>query len=361
MADSDHYSDILLNNTPLIDTRAPIEFAKGSLPNTINLPLMSNEEREQVGTCYKQQGQQAAIELGHQLVSGAVKTERVAAWLRFIQENPKAMIFCFRGGLRSKISQQWLKDAGVDCPRISGGYKAMRSFLIDTIERATQECRFTVLGGLTGTGKTDILIKLPNSLDLEGHANHRGSSFGKHATPQPTQITFENSLATDLLKKRAVGIEHFIIENESHLVGTCMVPLPLQKMIKNANLVLLNDNLDNRVERILRDYIIQLEAEFVAIHGQQQGDQLFAQRLQQSLANIAKRLGGERFQQLEKMLNHALAAQLKHQQVDKHREWISILLEEYYDPMYRHHRQKYQERIVFEGNHDEVMAYLSGE
>src|SRR5690554_196164 len=358
MQSSDNYRAILLNDTPLIDTRAPIEFAKGSFPKAINLPLMSDSEREQVGTCYKQQGQEAAIALGHQLVSGAIKEERVKAWLDYIQQYPDAYIFCFRGGLRSQISQQWLKDTGVDCPRVKGGYKAMRGFLINTIEEAAQQCRFTVLGGLTGTGKTDILLQLPNSLDLEGHANHRGSSFGKHATAQPTQINFENALASDILKKRDKGISHFIIENESHLVGTCVVPLPLLALIKSTALVLLNDSFENRVERIVRDYVIKLEAEFVDLHGKEQGDRLFAQRLQQSLANISRRLGGERFQQLAAILDSALAAQLSAQGVDQHREWIAILLREYYDPMYNYQRQKNQDRIVFEGSHDAVVAYL---
>ena len=213
MQSSDNYRALLLNDTPLIDTRAPIEFAKGSFAHAINLPLMSDSEREQVGSCYKQHGQKAAIALGHQLVSGAIKEERIKAWLDHIEQHPDAYIFCFRGGLRSQISQQWLKDAGVDCPRIKGGYKAMRGFLINTIEETAQQCQFTVLGGLTGTGKTDILLQLPNSLDLEGHANHRGSSFGKHATVQPTQINFENALASDILKKRYIVISHFIIEN----------------------------------------------------------------------------------------------------------------------------------------------------
>src|SRR5690554_6436633 len=103
MQSSDNYRAILLNDTPLIDICVPIEFAKGSFPKAINLPLMSDSEREQVGTCYKQQGQKAAIALGHQLVSGAIKEERIKAWLDHIEQHPDAYIFCFRGGLRYKL------------------------------------------------------------------------------------------------------------------------------------------------------------------------------------------------------------------------------------------------------------------
>src|SRR5690554_8049618 len=99
----------------------------------------------------------------------------------------------------------------------------MRTFLIETLERAAAECQFTVLSGLTGTGKTDVLAPMQQSIDLEGLANHRGSSFGKHVSAQPSQIDFENNLAVNLLKKRHVGIEHFVVENESRTIGGCEI------------------------------------------------------------------------------------------------------------------------------------------
>src|SRR5690606_38752546 len=145
---------------------------------------------------YKQLGQDAAIELGHRLVSGETKARRVAAWAEFAQNNPSGYLYCFRGGLRSQISQQWLEElTGVRYPRVIGGYKAMRAFLLGALQSAITECRFVVLGGLTGTGKTDVLRQLDNSIDLEAHAHHRGSSFGRHANAQPSQIDFENRLA----------------------------------------------------------------------------------------------------------------------------------------------------------------------
>lgn len=224
MADnSSDYRALFLNDVPMMDARAPVEFSKGAFPGVINLPLMNDIERQKVGTCYKQHGQDAAIQLGHQLVCGQVKDERVEAWVEFARANPNGYLYCFRGGLRSQTVQRWLKDAGVDYPRILGGYKAMRTFLLDTLHEAVSECDLVVLGGMTGTGKTEVLTQLPNGLDLEGVANHRGSSFGKRATGQPAQIDFENRLAIDLLKKRAAGIEQFVVEDESRLVAvaTC--------------------------------------------------------------------------------------------------------------------------------------------
>jgi tRNA 2-selenouridine synthase len=166
---------------------------------------MTNVQR--VGTCYKQQGQQAAWCWGTNWCPARSRPS-VCKLGRFCPGHPDGCLYCFRGGMRSQIVQQWLKhDAGIDYPRVGGGYKAMRSFLIQTLDEAVAQCDFVVLGGMTGTGKTDVLVQLDNGLDLEGHANHRGSSFGKRATGQPSNIDFENRLAIDVLKKRARGIE----------------------------------------------------------------------------------------------------------------------------------------------------------
>ncbi len=358
MNDSDNYKQLFLNDTPFIDTRAPVEFAKGAVPNSINMPLMTDAERKKVGTCYKQQGQQTAINLGHKLVSGAVKEERVQAWLEFAQQNPQGFIYCFRGGLRSKISQQWLAEAGADYPRVIGGYKAMRNFLIETIEQATAECQFTVLSGLTGTGKTDVLVPLQQAVDLEGLANHRGSSFGKHVSAQPSQIDFENSLAVTLLKMRDRGLQHFYVENESRTIGSCAVPLSLYKRMQTAPIVVLETSLEDRVERVLRDYVLQLRIEFMDALGEEQGSAAYSEHLQQCLKNISKRLGGVSHQRLENIMKIALEQQLKHEQVDAHRVWIQTLLEDYYDPMYHYQQQQNKERVCFAGGIEEVQAYL---
>lgn len=359
MSDFSHYKDIFLQDLPLLDTRAPIEFAKGAFPTAVNLPLMTDSERQKVGTCYKQQGQQAAIELGHSLVRGKLKEQRVQAWLEFAKANPQGLLYCFRGGLRSQISQQWLRDAGVDYPRVAGGYKALRNFLLDTLEQAVTQCRFTLIDGLTGTGKTDLLLPLPNALDLEGHANHRGSSFGKHATPQPSQISFENALAIDVLKKREQGIEHFILENEARIVGSCSLPLDLHRCMQRSEIVILEDSLENRIERILRDYVLLLREEFSLLYGAEEGDLLFAERMQQSLYKIRKRLGGELYQQLSLRLQQALDAQLAGQGIELHSAWVHPLLEQYYDPMYHYQQSKLKSRIVFKGSHAEVAQWLS--
>jgi tRNA 2-selenouridine synthase len=356
---SAHFHEIFLNDIPLMDVRAPVEFTKGAFPRVINLPLMNDVERQKVGTSYKQEGQQAAIELGHRLVSGNLKQARIEAWAEFARDNPQGFLYCFRGGLRSQITQQWLQtEAGIQYPRVIGGYKALRNFLIGTIEQAVAQCDFVLIGGLTGTGKTEVLQQLDNALDLEGHANHRGSSFGKHATPQPGQIDFENILAIDILKKRARHLHQFVIEDEGRIVGSRAVPLELYRTMQAAPLVWLEDSFEGRVERILKDYVIDLCAEFIAVEGVETGFTAYAERLRQSLSSITRRLGGERYQRLSAIMHSALEEQQRSGDVDQHRAWISAMLSEYYDPMYAFQRDSKNPRVEFAGDQASIVEYL---
>lgn len=357
--DSTDFRDIFLNDRPLIDVRAPIEFNKGAFPLAVNLPLMNDQERQKVGTCYKQRGQDAAIALGHQLVAGSTKAQRLDAWASQAQAHPQGYIYCLHGGLRSQIVQGWLSsETGIAYPRIQGGYKAMRNFLIATIDAAVAECDFTLLGGLTGSGKTELLVQLDNAIDLEGHAHHRGSSFGKHAWPQPCQVNFENALAIDLLKKRERGMRQFVLEDESRLIGSCSLPHTLHGAMQHYPMVWLEDSLDNRIERIVQDYVVMLCAEFVAVQGPDDGFAAFSLRLQTSLKNIVKRLGGERYQRLAAILDKALVLQQKTGDVSAHHGWVAGLLNEYYDPMYTSQREHADKHIIFRGDHVAALDFL---
>ena len=273
--------------------------------------------------------------------------------------NPDGYLYCFRGGLRSQIVQQWLKsEAGIDYPRVVGGYKAMRNFLLHTTEQAVQECDFVLVGGMTGTGKTEVLGQLDNAVDLEAHANHRGSSFGKRANGQPAQIDFENALSIDFLKRRASGHQQFVLEDEARLIGRCSLPLPLYQAMQHHPLVWLEDSVANRVERILQAYVVELCDEFVAALGAEEGFTAFAARLRESLGNITRRLGGERYQRLAAIMDQALQEQQVDGQVDTHRGWIEALLVDYYDPMYVFQRESKSGRIEFAGEQQAVVEYL---
>lgn len=191
---------ILASDTPIIDVRAPIEFQQGAMPSALNLPLMNDEERAAVGTCYKQKGSKKAVELGHQLVSGDVRENRINAWKAVCQQHPEGYLCCARGGMRSHIAQQWLKDAGIDYPLINGGYKNLRQTTLDAIDELALR-PILLIGGCTGNGKTLLVQSFDNGIDLEGIAHHRGSSFGRTLETQFSQATFENHLAVSMLKK----------------------------------------------------------------------------------------------------------------------------------------------------------------
>jgi tRNA 2-selenouridine synthase len=350
---------LLLHDTPLMDVRAPVEFARGAFPGAVNLPLLNDDERAQVGTCYKTSGQDAAIALGHQLVQGDSKDRRISAWLNFARANPEGVLYCFRGGLRSQITQQWMAEAGIPYPRVAGGYKALRTLLIESLESWTQSCQLIVIGGLTGTGKTELIRQLAEGIDLEGYARHRGSSFGQRNTPQPSQIDFENALAIDALRKRTAGIDLFAVEDEGRHIGICSLPDSLLRAMERAPILWLEDDFESRVNRILHDYVIQQAADFIATAGPIQGWALYADNLQQGLMRLRKRLGNERYGRLASYLDTALAQQHNTGDTALHQQWIAPLLQEYYDPMYNYQRMQKTARVVASGSASEIRAWIS--
>ncbi len=350
------FTHLFTADTPLIDTRAPVEFAQGAFPHAQNLLLMSDDEREQVGTCYKHKGQESAIELGHKLVQGNIKDKRIEAWLNFIKNNPNGALYCFRGGLRSQIAQQWIYQvSGIDYPRIKGGYKALRRFLIDETSRIMQQTTPIVIGGQTGCGKTLLLNKLEDTIDLEGLANHRGSAFGNTTTPQPTQINFENALAIELIKKQHKP--HLLFEDEGSNIGTVHIPHCVQEKTAQAELILLEASIEERLKVSMDAYVVNMCNEFVA-QDNDNGFDNFAQYWLQSLEKIQKRLGLERYKDLLKLLNQAL---LRYKEQNDAKDFYPVLEEllvNYYDPMYDYQIKKKGDRVVFRGNFNAVAGYI---
>lgn len=357
-ADTNDYLSLFLNDVPLIDTRAPVEFARGAFPSAVNLPLMTDDERAAVGTCYKEQGQQAAMALGHSLVNGDTKAQRVHAWRAQARQHPDGYLYCFRGGLRSEICQQWLHEAGLDYPRVEGGYKAMRQFLLNSLEQICREQKIRVLAGHTGSAKTDLLLEIPDAVDLEGIANHRGSAFGRRADGQPSQIDFENRLTIAMLKHQHKHPgKPMVLEDESRLIGRCALPHVLREAMAKAPLIQLQSDLDARTEHSYVNYILRKSAEWQQHVGRAQGFELFIADLRESLFRVRKRLGGEQYATLSEQMERAIAA---HRAGDDtvHRVWIRSLLRDYYDPMYDYQGQKHHERVVFSGKAEDVRQFL---
>jgi tRNA 2-selenouridine synthase len=358
---SKDYRELLLQQTPMIDVRAPVEFAKGSLPSAVNLPFINDEERHLIGICYKEKGQQAAIDLGHQLVNGDNKKGRVSAWQEFIERHPNAVLYCARGGLRSQLSQQWLAQSGIDCPRIEGGYKSLRTFLLHYLDESCRTDTFTLLSGMTGTGKTDIIKTLNTSIDLEGHANHKGSSFGRSLTEQPTQSDFENNIALALLRIREkYPGQRIILEDESRNIGGRHLPEVLNVAMAASDMVVIDLSVDERIEKLWKEYVVQRYAETLVHHqGEHEtsGEQAFSDYLIDSLLRVKKRLGSQRTNEILALMTAAIQRQHT-DNFSSHQDWLRAITVDYYDPMYLYQLDKRKDRVVFRGDHQSVIQWL---
>jgi tRNA 2-selenouridine synthase len=355
-ADSSDFRAIIRNKIPLMDVRAPIEFEKGAFNQSINHPLMNNDEREKVGVCYKNKGQSAAITLGNALVSGESKANRLIQWQNFARENPQGYLYCFRGGLRSQTVQRWLKESGINYPLLTGGYKALRQFLLNELEQLALH-PFTILSGNTGCGKTPFLTHCTNSLDLEGAACHRGSSFGGFVTPQSSQINFENKLAEQYISGNFSLDQRLVLEDEGRLIGSVHLPVSLRDAMTLAPVVVIEESLEYRLEHIYQEYIIQMTAQYQAAYGVEQGFIAFGEYLEQGLFKVRKRLGTERYGQLKAIQSAALTEQKKGH-CQHHLDWLNPLLSEYYDPMYQYQLKQKADRIIFRGNNAECLAFI---
>lgn len=355
----DDLKQLFLEDVPLLDVRAPVEFEEGAFPGAENHPLVDDAERHQIGITYKEAGQDEAIALGEALVRGDIKSERLERWRSFIAQHPNAVLYCFRGGMRSKISQRWLHEhLGIDCPRVRGGYKAMRRYLLDQIEYNSTHCQPIVIGGRTGVGKTRFLLQCDATIDLEGLAHHRGSAFGYHPEPQPTQIDFENAFSIALMKRVADGNRAFLVEDESRNIGSRHIPPSFFARMEQAPIVLLEATFEQRVEITLQEYVADALAEHRQASGEEAGFEAWSNYLRDAMGRIRRRLGGDRHRRVNQMLDDALAQHAKHGDTEPHREWITVLLRDYYDGMYEYQLSKKQDRIVFSGDREALAQYL---
>lgn len=326
-------TNLFLKKTPLIDVRAPVEFLEGKIPHSVNLPIINNEERALIGTCYKEHGQKAAIELGHQLVQGHTKDQRVNSWRKFFETNPEAEVFCFRGGLRSQTSCEWLKDFGIVKTPIEGGYKRLRNYFLSWLNEGPLPLWLRI-SGPTGTGKTQFLSSFPH-VDLEKLANHRGSSFG-NLGEQPCQITFENELALKLIEMN--GIKH-LVEDESATIGKISLPKRIYVHLRNSPIIVLKVDREERIANIFDLYVRDQEGPFFLA----------------GLDRIQKALGGVNYQAIRKAMEEAFQ---RERVLSSHEEWIALLLDHYYDPIYARGLSKQAGEIIFEGDPGEVTDFL---
>lgn len=349
-----NFALLFKRDCPLLDVRSPVEFARGAFPASSNIPLLTDAQRAEVGTMYRRSGGEAAIRLGHRLVSGESRTGLIERWRNFIERNPEARLYCFRGGQRSRIVQQWLREEGVEIPLVPGGYKALRGFLLNVLE-AAGKFDFLVIAGKTGCGKTHLVTKLPGSLDIEGAARHRGSAFGALPDPQPSQIDFENTMAVALLKLEFESLPMLIVEDESRAVGSLAIPHALFDRMKQAPLALIEESLEVRVETILRDYVL---ANLAAWEDRSpgRGAAILERSLLASLAKIRRRLGDDSFRKTGALMRRAFTIE-RQESLALHRQWISLLLENYYDPMYEYQLARKLPRVRYRGRREAISGW----
>lgn len=351
----ENYFQILTQNIPILDVRAEIEFQEGSIPGAVNRPILNVEERHLVGTEYKQQGKDAAVTLGHKIVSHENKDRKVQSWLEFFKKYPEGYLTCFRGGMRSQITQQWLAENNVFVPRLQFGYKGFRAWAIQQLEIETKTTHVRVVSGTTGSGKTLFLNDCKNKMaviDLEKEANHRGSAFGSMG-PQPSQADFEHQVLKEFLKIESK--KNVLIEDESRLIGQRALPPGVFNMIRSSSILLIEEPIVSRVEHIFDNYI----------NGPDQKLEVTLDRFIQSTMAISKKLGLERAQEIKADIQicRAMIPNLHHESDQKNFKyenfkWIEKLLVWYYDPMYLGSLQKRNPRIDFRGTRQELKEFL---
>lgn len=301
---------LCLQDAVLVDVRSEGEYAEATIPGAVNIPLLDNVQRALVGIAYREKGPQFARRLGLELV--APQLPRFAESCARLAAGRPVVLFCWRGGLRSRFTAGLLDTMGLQVFRISGGYKAYRRYVNEFLNRDFLPLKAVVLHGLTGVGKTRLLCDLAEKgvpvLDLEGLAAHRGSVYGKIGMPpSPSQKMFESLIVQALREAGRRGV--FVVECESRRLGRLLVPPVVLKTMQQGYRVLLYDTLENRVRRIREDYTA--------------GAGNNVAELQRATAALEKYLGRRRVGGL----NEALAR-------GEFEQVFSFLLTAYYDPLY---------------------------
>ena len=301
----------LREQLPLVDARSEGEFAQSHIPGAINIPILDNAERIQVGTLYKQAGPEKATLKGFELVGPRFHLIQREALRKFPAK--KLILYCWRGGMRSQILSWLLTQVGFEIYRLEGGYKTYRSFTYAAVRKSYP---LLVLGGKTGAAKTVLLQKLKERgeqvVDLEGLANHKGSSFGAIGQPaQPTVEQFENLLAEQL---REIHLDQALwVENESRRIGQIILPDSFYLQMTQSPRIEIDKTDEERIAHIASEYAALDQGELSA-----------------AVLRLQKRLGGDRTKQALEAI-----------QTNQPEIWIPILLL-YYDKTYEFDLERHE-------------------
>ena len=325
MPESIPYHESQLCTHLAVDVRTPLEYAEDHMPGAINVPLLTNEERVEIGTLYKQAGSFAARNRGLELTA-----HRMPAMVASIAEaavGRPILVYCWRGGLRSKTVATILELAGYQAVQLTGGYKAFRNHVISYFEPFRPPGPIVVIHGMTGIGKTAFLLGLHTNhftvLDLEGIAGHRGSAFGELGLVQHlSQKRFE-TLLWDAFRKAPPG-KPVVVEGESKRIGKLSLPGNVYEVMLESAKVWCDASIETRIRRLIAEY----------------GRPDYREGMVEALRRIGKRLGAEKYAEIAGYLERwelaPFTAELIKHYYDKvyykNREWredIAISLEDY--------------------------------
>ena len=318
----------LRSATAIVDVRTSAEFAKGAVAGAVNIPLFADAERAEIGTIYKQIGKQEAIQAGLEFVEG-----RLAELIRQFEpyRERDLLVYCARGGMRSASVVSLLRSLSYRATQLGGGYKAYRNYLLDALER-TVPPHLLVIHGRTGVGKTLLLHRLSNTLDLEGLARHRSSLFGGVNLQPRTQQQFDSELLAALngLDFRAP----VWVEGESRKIGNVTMPESLRAGMQAATCVLVTASVETRVRRIIEEY-----------GGQ---DPATVAQLETALHALTPQFGKARIAEMVAMLRAGNLAPV-----------VEALLVDHYDPRYLHSMRGYSYALeISSENLDQAAAAL---
>lgn len=315
--------DYLKNRAPFIpiDVRSEREFQENHLPGAVNIPLLTNDERTEVGTIYKQIGKNEAKWRAMELVSPKLPN-LLSEVKHHASSDQVPLIYCWRGGMRSQAITHFAHLAGLEVQRLSGGYRAFRNEILKQIPQMVPE-KAIILYGMTGTKKTTLLHSLQERgypiIDLEGLANHKGSLFGSIDGRMPSnQKSFDAQLYVAL--ERIQGSSYFIVEGESKRIGHVVQPEVLLERRQTGTYVHIQASLPTRIQRIHEEYVTPnlQKSNFIG-------------EIERVLPIIMKKIKDPDIRsELEQSL-----------QIQDFHTFIKLLLVYYYDPSYQHKSNQY--------------------
>ncbi len=326
------FNENLIDSHLLVDARTPLEFEEDHIPGAINVPLLDNDERVEIGILYKQQGPQKARLRGLEIT--AARFPAMVATIAQMAGDRPILVYCWRGGLRSKTVASILDLSGFPAVQLQGGYKSYRAHVSAYFDQYRPSGPMVVLHGLTGSGKTSFLHTIDTNhytvIDLEGLARHRGSAFGALGLSQTLSQKHFESILWNELRKSPPG-RPIILEGESRRIGRISLPGNFYEVMGESIKIWCETSMNTRIDRLITEY----------------GKEEYREEMAVALLRIRKKLGGEKYDEIAGYL----------EKWDLH-PFMKGLLVNYYDKVYYKTREWKEDRTLSLESYDEALREL---